>query len=190
MVAAAWWDRAVILPGAANAWVVSDAIENADAVVILGGGVNTRPFAAADLYKVGTVKIVLLTAAKPSRIEKLWIIPSNAEIARSVLITLGVEPQAIIEIGHDTSNTYEEARAVREWAQTSGATKIIIVTEMFSSRRVRWVFNRELATTGVKVIIDAVPDPDYDFNRWWQNERGVIQFQNEVLKYFYYRVKY
>jgi uncharacterized SAM-binding protein YcdF (DUF218 family) len=186
----AWLNRAVILRGAAEIWVISDAIENADAVAVLGGGVNTRPFAAADLYNAGKVKLVLVAAVKPSRIEDLRLMPSNSELARSVLIKLGVAPQAIIAVGHDVSNTYEEARAVREWARNNGATKIIIVTEMFSSRRVRWIFDREFAMIGVKAIIYTVADPDYDFYRWWQDERGIIQFQNEALKYLYYRLRY
>jgi uncharacterized SAM-binding protein YcdF (DUF218 family) len=186
----AWLNRAVILRGAAEIWVISDPIENADAVAVLGGGVNTRPFAAADLYNAGKVKLVLVAAVKPSRIEDLRLMPSNSELARSVLIKLGVAPQAIIAVGHDVSNTYEEARAVREWARNNGATKIIIVTEMFSSRRVRWIFDRELAMIGVKAIIHTVADPDYDFYRWWQDERGIIQFQNEALKYLYYRLRY
>jgi hypothetical protein len=33
-----------------GAWVVSDSIAPADAIVVLGGGLETRPFAAADLY--------------------------------------------------------------------------------------------------------------------------------------------
>jgi uncharacterized SAM-binding protein YcdF (DUF218 family) len=186
----AWLNRAVILRGAAEIWVISDPIENADAVAVLGGGVNTRPFAAADLYNAGKVKLVLVAAVKPSRIEDLRLMPSNSELARSVLIKLGVAPQAIIAVGHDVSNTYEEARAVREWARNNGATKIIIVTEMFSSRRVRWIFDREFAMIGVKAIIYTVADPDYDFYRWWQDERGIIQFQNEALKYLYYRLRY
>jgi uncharacterized SAM-binding protein YcdF (DUF218 family) len=185
-----WLRRAALLGGAANAWVVSDALTNADAIAVLGGGVNTRPFAAADLYKTGYAKLILITIARPSRVEDLGIVPSNAELARSVLIKLGVPPQIIIDVGHNVSNTYEEAGALREWAQANGAKKIIVITEKFSSRRVQWIFDREFATGQAKVMIYTVPESDYDFDRWWQDERGIIQFQNEALKYIYYRLKY
>jgi uncharacterized SAM-binding protein YcdF (DUF218 family) len=185
-----WLNRTAILQGAADLWVVSDIVENADAAVVLGGGLNTRPFAAADLYNAGKVRFVLVTAGEPSRMENSLAILSHTELNRAVLINRGVPLQSIILVGHDVANTYQESRAVREWAQQTGAKKIIIVTEMFSSRRVRWIFDRQLATIGVKTIIYALPHPNYDYRRWWQGELGVIEFQNEVLKYLYYRLKY
>jgi uncharacterized SAM-binding protein YcdF (DUF218 family) len=160
-----WLGRATILRGAADLWVVSDSIEDADAVVVLGGGLNTRPFAAAELYNAGTVKFVLLAA--------------DTEFTRAVLIKRGVASQAIIEVGQNASNTYEELRAVREWAQHSGAKKIIIVTEMFQSRRARWVFDRYLATIGVKAILHPLANPVYELEHWWQNEQGISGFRNE-----------
>lgn len=171
-----WLDRAAILHGVAEFWVVADSIEDADAVVVLGGGLNTRPSAAAKLYNAGTVEFVLLAADTVS--------------TRAVLIKLGVASQAIIDVDQNASNTYEEMRAVREWAQHSGAKKIIIVTEMFSSRRVRWIFDRYLSTIGVKVILHPLPNPAYDVEHWWQDEQGIIGFRNEVVKYLYYRLRY
>jgi hypothetical protein len=46
-----WLARVQILQGVARAWIVSDSIGPADAIAVLGGGLETRPFAAADLYK-------------------------------------------------------------------------------------------------------------------------------------------
>ncbi|MBI4365523.1 MAG: YdcF family protein, partial [Deltaproteobacteria bacterium] len=97
---------------------------------------------------------------------------------------------AIIDIGHNVSSTYEEARAVREWAQQSGAKKIIFITEMFPSRRVRWIFDRQLAPLGVKVILRPYPGANFDFERWWQDQRGIAIFASETLKYLYYRLMY
>jgi uncharacterized SAM-binding protein YcdF (DUF218 family) len=190
LLAFGWFNRAAILQGAADLWVVSDPVEQADAVAVLGGGLDTRPFVAADLYKAGTVKFVLLTNAKLSRFEQSRLVLSHTELNRAVLTKEGVPSEAIILVGHDVSNTYQESRAVREWAQQTGAKKIIVVTEMFPSRRVRWIFDRQLATIGVKAIIYALPQPNYDFQRWWQEEPGIVEFQNEVLKYLYYRLKY
>ena len=38
--------------------------------------------------------------------------------------------------------------------------------------------------------LPAVNPPDYARDTWWKNERGIIGFQNEVMKYLYYRLKY
>ncbi len=56
-----------MLRGAANLWVVSDPITPADAVVVLGGGVDVRPFAAADLYEKGLINKILVSRARDGR---------------------------------------------------------------------------------------------------------------------------
>jgi hypothetical protein len=39
-------------------------------------------------------------------------------------------------------------------------------------------------------LIDSQRPPDYDINDWWQHEGGLINFQNEVIKYICYRLRY
>jgi hypothetical protein len=34
----------------------------------------------------------------------------------------------------------------------------------------------------------GIPTEDYNATNWWQNEAGVIAFQNEVAKYLYYQI--
>lgn len=185
-----WAYRAPILLSAAQAWVVSDPLQAADAVVVLGGGANTRPFAAAEIYHAGLAKVVLLPVLKATRLEVAEVVKSHYVINREVLLKQGVPASAIIAIGTGVSNTRQEAAVVSEWAASAGAKKIIVVTERFPSRRVRWAFNRMLAPSGVTVIVNTVPELDFDVQHWWEDERGVITFQNEVLKYLYYRLKY
>ena len=48
----------------------------------------------------------------------------------------------------------------------------------------------ELKPLGIQVDIDAVPVREYTLTGWWTNDLGVVAFQNELLKYGYYRVKY
>jgi hypothetical protein len=65
-----------------------------------------------------------------------------------------------------------------------------VPTQIFSSRRTRWVVERELAGTGTKAQVPALDDPEYTPADWWKNEKATIEFQNEVFKYVYYRFKY
>jgi uncharacterized SAM-binding protein YcdF (DUF218 family) len=189
-LSAGWLARVQILQGAARAWIVSDSIVPADAVAVLGGGLETRPFAAADLYKKGLAARILISAVKPSPAEKLEIVPSHVELNRAVLLKLGVPPKAILSFGTDVSSTYEEARALAEWARTNGVRSMIVPTEIFSSRRVRWVLDKQIGSIGTRIEVQALPPLEYDADNWWQHEAGVIGFQNEVVKYFYYRLKY
>ena len=65
-----------------------------------------------------------------------------------------------------------------------------MLTGMFTSRRVCSIFLHELGPISVAVIIRPEPDPESKVERWWQSQYSVIVFQNEVLKYAYYRLKY
>ncbi|MGP0094489.1 MAG: YdcF family protein [Xanthobacteraceae bacterium] len=180
------------LRGIAKIWVVSDDLDQADAIAVLGGGLDVRPIAAADLYKRGLSHQVLVANAfmGPGRREALNLLPSDAELNREVLLKRGVPFTAIAEFGDQVSSTYEEARAILAWAKTSGAKSVIIPIDIFSTRRVRWIFNHELAPAGVRVIVRAVTPQDYSIDDWWKHENGLINFQNEVIKFIYYRIRY
>jgi uncharacterized SAM-binding protein YcdF (DUF218 family) len=188
--AAVWYGREALLRGAAQLWIVSDTIGDADAVVVLGGGMPTRPFAAAEYYRRGMVKKVLVSDARRDKTEMLGALPSHTALNRAVLLKLGVPEGAIETFGDELSNTYEEAVALREWAVKSHAGTIIVPTEIFPSRRIRWVLERELAGTVTKVEVPAWDEAEYTRSEWWRDERGVIAFQNEIIKYIYYRLKY
>ena len=189
--AVAWMARASILRGVADLWVISDALDRADAIVILGGRLDVRPFATAALYKRGLAQQILVSKPKAGPIFPLQLLPSQIELTRQILSKLGVPQQAIVEFGGDgSSNTYEEARAVLDWARISGARSVIIPTDIFTSRRVRWIFRRQLAPASVRVMVQSVAPPEYSIDDWWRHESGVIEFQNEVIKYLYYRLKY
>jgi uncharacterized SAM-binding protein YcdF (DUF218 family) len=188
--AVAWMARASILHGVADLWVVSDALDRADAIVILGGRADVRPFAAAALYKRGLAQQVLVSNVKAGPIHPLQLLPSQIELTSQILSKLGVPQQAIVEFGYGSSNTYDEARAVLDWARISGARSVIIPTDLFSTRRTRWIFQRQLAPAGVRAMVQSVKPPEYSIDDWWRHESGIIEFQNEVIKYLYYRLKY
>ena len=96
----------------------------------------------------------------------------------------------MVELGQDVSSTYDEARALGDWARSSGARSLIIPTDKFTTRRIRWIFRRQLGPMGVRVMVQAVEQPEYKADEWWHSQNGLIEFQNEVIKYVYYRFKY
>ena len=96
----------------------------------------------------------------------------------------------MLVIGTNVASTFDESRAVRAWAQKTGASTIIITTDMFHTRRARWIFRRELRDLPVKIGVVPVDPIRYKINNWWQNEEGLIQFQNELIKSLYYHSKH
>jgi uncharacterized SAM-binding protein YcdF (DUF218 family) len=190
LFAGAWFARAPILRSIASMWIASDEPTAADAVAIFGGGLETRPFAAGSYYTKGLAKRILLADTRVSPSENLAVLPRHAELNRQVLLKLGV-PDSIIEtFGSGLSSTREEALALRQWADKTGARSIIVPTEPFSTRRVRWMLKRAFAGAQVRVQVAMVGSAEYTPADWWQHEEGVIAFQSEVIKYVYYRLKY
>jgi DUF218 domain len=186
----AWEENERILQGIGAWWAVSDELFRADAIIVLGGSIDVRPFAAADLYKQGFADKILVSNVRLSRAEGLGFVPSHTELNRSVLLQLGVPATAIAILGNDISSTHQEAAAVGEWASRSHAKRIIVPTEIFAARRTQWIFKQKLARIGVDVIVHALSPPNYTLADWWRHRYGLIDFNNEFIKYLYYRARY
>lgn len=191
LCAVAWIEREALLRDAADLWIVSDPITPADAVVVLGGGIDMRPFVAADLYAKGLVKKVLLSGVDEGRSVNIGAVIGHAEGNLKVLLRLGVPEFAIETFGNANKNTREEAVSLKDWTDRNVVSVLIIPTEIFQARRVRWMFRREFAGTGVRIEVPSFDPPRlYTRAEWWKTEDGMLAFQNEVLKYFYYRLNY
>lgn len=190
LLVAVWFARAPLLRGVAWCWIVDDPVVAADAVVVLGGGVQNRPFAAARLHAAGKAPRVVLFKVAPSPTTELGLTPTEQELTRGVLVRCGVRRDRMVEIGDDVASSRDEALAVREWARRSGVRRLIIVTDAFHTRRVRWIYRKELEGTGVSVTTTVAPHPKYTPADWWRHEEGLIDFQNELVKFAYYFFKY
>jgi uncharacterized SAM-binding protein YcdF (DUF218 family) len=182
--------RAPLLTGLANSWIVDDAPEKSDAIVVLGGGVDYRPFAAARLYNDGWAPTVLIMDVGLSPTEEMGLKQPERDVTRQVLLKQGVPEQAIVPVGRSVKNTFEESKAVLAWATEHGAQKLLIATELFHTRRARWVFRKQFRGTHTLVKFAAVAPGDYARTNWWQHEQGLINFQNEWVKLPYYWLKY
>jgi uncharacterized SAM-binding protein YcdF (DUF218 family) len=173
-----WLERESLLQEAADLWIVSDPLIHVEAIVILGGNSQTRPPVAADLYRRGLANKVLVSY------------PSDYERNRAALLKLGVPASAIEAFGKANTNTREEALALKEWAGRNGASVFVIPTEPFMTRRVRWIVRREFSGRPATIGVQPFDPPDYSHEGWWKTEKGSIAFQDEILKYLYYRWKY
>jgi hypothetical protein len=186
-----WVERERLLLGAAELWIVSDPVSHADAAVVLGGGLDGRPFVAAKLYEQGLAKKILVSQVDDnSPAVAIGASAGHTEANRQVLLKLGVPATAIDTFGMANKNTKDEAVALHAWTERHHSSAIIIPVEIFAARRVRWVFDREFSGQPVQIEVQSFDPPNYARASWWQNEYGVIAFQNEILKYIYYRLKY
>src|SRR5882724_3332247 len=92
----AWVGREWLLLSAADLWIVSDPIGPADAVAVFGGGIEDRPFAAANYYRQGLVKKVLVSNG---------VGMSEVAATEGALVKLGVPASAIEVFGNGPRNT-------------------------------------------------------------------------------------
>jgi uncharacterized SAM-binding protein YcdF (DUF218 family) len=183
--------RAPLLTGLARLWIVDEPLSKADAIVVLGGGLQSRPFVAAELYKQGLAPKVVVMNIEPRNTEELGLTQSETSLLKDVLIKRGVPEESLVFIGNEVSSTYEEALALRDWVETTKARRLIIPTEPFHTRRVNWLFEKMLNKGGtpVEVLVTSTKPVSSVSSNWWQTERGLIEFQNEVVKFVYYVVK-
>jgi hypothetical protein len=177
----AWVRRDWLLVAAADLWIVSDPIGPADAVAVFGGGIGDRPFAAAQYYRHGLVKKILVSNAG-------GVFMPDVAVTKGILLKLGVPASAIETFGNDLGNTHQEVLALQAWAERNKACSIIVPTEIFSARRVRWMLHRAFGDECVMRVIAL--DPPQIRQDWWRHTQGINAFQNEILKYIYYRLNY
>ena len=123
--------------------------------------------------------------------EELGLTQSETSLLKEVLINRGVPEEALVFIGNEVSSTYEEALALRDWVQTTKARRLIVPTEPFHTRRVNWLFEKMLnkGANPIEVLVTSTKPVSSVSSNWWQTERGLIEFQNEVVKFLYYEVK-
>jgi uncharacterized SAM-binding protein YcdF (DUF218 family) len=169
----AWAGRDWLLLSAADLWIVSDPIGSAVAVAVFGGGAADRPFAAAQYYRQGLIKKILV----------------DSPDSEAILLRLGTPASAIESFGSALQNTHQETLALRDWAERHDLRSIIVPTEIFPTRRVYWMLHRAFPSRFVIRVI-ALDPPNYRQDDWWRHWQGVSTFNTEVIKYLYYILAY
>jgi len=162
--------------------VSPDAVNNADAIVVLGGGIKPliypRPMVdlaeqgdrilyGAKLYKMKKAPLILVSGGripwKDSQNER-----SEADDMASILMMLGIPETAVIKEGN-SYNTYDNAVYTREILIEKGINQIILVTSALHMPRSVKIFEKQ--------GFDVIPAPtdflvtERDFNNSdnWQN---------------------
>src|SRR5207247_5499502 len=147
--------RVPLLIGFADAGIVRQETGNADAIVLLGGGLQTRAFEAARLYREGYGSQNPSFGSQTGSHRYFGSDRLAYRTHETSSLKNAVPPEAIDLIGNKVSSTYhvtyKEALALRRWGASKRRHKLIIPTELFHARRVSWLFEK-LKGTGVEII--------------------------------------
>jgi uncharacterized SAM-binding protein YcdF (DUF218 family) len=188
--ASAWTFRNPLLRLSANTWTVSEKVDvPVDVVLVLGGGAENRTLAAYDLYHRGLTRRIAIAKSSLDPAARFELSLPETEIIRLALLKFGVPEEAITFFGNDLKSTYEEAKAAAVWASSNNIHSIAVATEWATSRRARWIFEKQMRPLGIQVKIQPTQE-EWTPDNWWQSEVGVLTFQNELIKYIYYRIRY
>ncbi len=187
LCAATYAARRPLLTGAAHLLTVHDRLRHADAIFMMGGDYDVRPEEVARIYKLGYAPRIVLVREKDSPAVRLGVVPNTSDAAVSVMRRLGVPQSAIrvLPFPGGASSTDDESRAFREWAYNAKPSTIIAVTSAFHSRRSRWLLRRQLDRLNVTVLMDGVPDWEFDESNWWRDKRGLVAYITEYIKFIH-----
>lgn len=190
LVSVAWWQRAPILQGLARSWIVADSPTQADAIVVLGGGLDSRPYDAARLYHEGWAPRILVMQPEPTKVNELGLVIEYASLTRKLLEMDNVPDSAIVVLPQTVTSTFDEAKVLTAWAKENNAHRFLTPTELFHTRRARWILRRQLQESGADVSMIPINPKRYTAANWWKTEEGLIDFQNEVIKFTLYLCRY
>jgi uncharacterized SAM-binding protein YcdF (DUF218 family) len=168
--------RYPILRFAGNFWVVSDAPQHSDAIVILGDDnyEADRAARAAELYRAGWAPRIVASG------RYLRPYAGIAELMEHDLTDRGVPRNAVVRFAHRASDTREEAAALAPFLAQHGWKKILVVTSTYHTRRSRFIFERTLPA-GFELRVIAAHDTEYDPDSWWRTRQGLKRFLHESL---------
>lgn len=133
--------------------VVDAPMARADAIIVLGGEPESRPAAAAKLYREGVAPLLFVTG-----------IGDNGTI-RDVLLQSGV-PASSIRVEANSSSTLQNADFSRPLLEKAGIRRALIVTSPFHSRRALATFQQRIPGVAFGVLGTR--------RAWWDTPRGRV----------------
>ena len=193
---------ALLLAWPPLAWLAADwlVLETepapADALVVLGGSstYEERAGYAARLFAAGFAPQVILTddGQRGGWSQAEQRNPLFVERAAALLEGAGVPAAKIEALPRQTTSTFEEAQALREYAEARGLGSLLVVTSGYHSRRALWALGRAFSGSPVRVRLAAVPPGAQTPARsyWWLSPNGWRTVALEYPKLLYYRLRY
>jgi len=161
--------------------IVSDSpLSQADVVAVLSGGEIDRIDEAVQLIQNGYARYLILTdtdaMADSGRRMTDYLFSEAANRGLAV-------PQIDIT-RHTTSNTREEAIAIRQLMEERGWRSCIVVTDPYHSRRAQIIFSDVFRDSGLSVRVHSVRGHWYTTRGWFLRRDGWKAMFQEYLRIF------
>ncbi len=185
----------VLLGRFAGYWLVVDAPQKADLIIVLAGETEQRPARGLQLLEQGFAPRMLLDVPAAAHIyhqaqmeiarQYLSSLPRAAELAPCPIAGLSTRDEV-----HDVATCLASANPASPNAGSpnSGSaglgqakvTRILLVTSDFHTRRALTIFRHEMP--GVEFSVAAAYDPVTYGPKWWQQREWAKTFSGEIVK--------
>jgi uncharacterized SAM-binding protein YcdF (DUF218 family) len=168
---------------------VNNATKGADALVVLAGGIIPRLPYAIELYQKGYAPRIILTQARHpnQRFKQVW--GDEWIVAPGVLRALNTKVPLVylpsLKKGGVTS-TFDEAYDLRDYCLKHKFHHLIIVTDMYHTRRALLAFEKVMAGTGMRVEAAGASNDIFSESNWWLTDTGISAYILEGIKYVVY----
>lgn len=182
--------RNVLLPMPAKCLIEEDALQKADAMIVLSGSGYDRGNEAARLFNEGYVSKIVCPGGNPAyefRILKLYI--TESEAAKLNLTNRNNVPDSAITVIACGTSTIEEAKCLYNFIKQQKYQKVILLTSLYHTQRAGRIFRKEFENSNVQFIVRGAKSSRFDEYKWWHNEDGLIAMNNEMIKSVYYLFK-
>ncbi len=170
--------------------IVSRPLPRVDAIVLLAGAYRERAPEAARLFQEGIAPRIILTndgvfsGWSQQQQRNLYEI----EWASELLVSLGVPPQAIVQLPFLKSGTFYDAVALRGYCRQNGIHSILLVTSDYHTRRAYRTFRRVFRNDGMTIGITPVLSAS---RGWFPDHRRIFrEVATELVKGVYYFVRF
>jgi len=168
----------------AGLFSVHNATPGANALVVLGGRVETRFPRALELYRQGYADKILLTDLRPYTCG----IPDFDCSERKIALAQRdyFEPGAPVVVvpsrsGTGAVSTFDEAWDVLLFSQSNGYSHLIIVTDDFHTRRALYAFRKVFQASGIIIEAMGAPNAIFDAQNWWNSDAGLKAYLLEPM---------
>lgn len=187
---ALWLYRDSVLLSLGNFLIVTEAnLQSADLIHVLGGSEDRVPY-GVQLYSLGYGQQIFFSGRGPVKTNSATYV-SNVHYAQVFAREQGLQLNGIVPFKSLASSTYEESIELKQVLESQDAIQsVIIVSEPFHMRRVRWIFDKKV---GHRVSLQFAPVPfamtQYK-QRWWMDESSREFVIEEYWKNLFYRIRY
>lgn len=166
--------------------IVKDKLKPADVIHVIAGG-DHRVDYAIQLYQQGYGRHLFFTGGWCKKVNG-----SHAIYNLNRALAKGVPIRALSLDDGSIDSTYSEIVKLKNFIRSSTwpIRSVIIVSDQFHMRRVRWASQRILGNQ-IDLIMAPVPFDQSPYQRnWWTDSNSMLLLLNEYRKNVFYHFRY